>query len=249
MFLDSGGLTIQELYVFANMSDRTYIGVVDPATGARGTLKFSLPTGFADLQFGGDLAATGVMASGTGFVDTAPVQPGAKQAFYSYTVPLKSGTYTYSRKVDYPTLKYSMLVQGDKVSVKSDSLTAAGTTSMGTTVFTNATGSNLAAGSTMSATLSGLAVAKKTPPVLWIGLGVIVVGLGLLGLYFVRRKKPVAVSAPAGQDEERLLAAIADLDDDFDNGKMAEGPYRAARAKLKAELVELEKAKEPTAGG
>ncbi len=250
MFLENGGLTIQELYVFANMSDRTYIGTLDAATGARGTLRFSLPAGFADLQFGGDLAATGVMASDTGFLDTAPVQPGAKQAFYSYTIPLKSSTYTYSRKIDYPTLKYSMLVQGDKVSIKSDNLTAAGTTNMGTTVFTNVTGSNLAAGSTLSATLSGLDVARKTSPLLWTGLGVIVVGLGLLGLYFLKRKKPETVSAPVdAQEEERLLAAIADLDDDFENGKIGEGPYRAARAKLKAELVELEKAKEPTTGG
>jgi len=250
IFLENGGLAIQELYVFANMSDHTYVGTLDNATGARGTLRFALPAGFADLQFGGDLAATGVMASDTGFVDTAPVQPGAKQAFYSYAVPLKSGTYTYSRKIDYTTLKYSMLVQGDRVSVKSDNLEAAGTTNMGTAVFTNLTGGDLAAGSTLSATLSGLAVAKKASPMLWIGLGVVVVGLGLVCLYFVRRKSPVAASAPASADEEeRLLAAIADLDDDFENAKIAEGPYRAARAKLKAELVELEKAKEPTAGG
>ncbi len=251
MFIDSGVLTIQELYVFANMSDRTYIGSVDATTGSRRTLLFSLPEGFADLQVGGDLAATGVMASDTGFADTTAVQPGSVQAYYSYTLPVKAGKLIYSRKIDYPTLKYSMLVQGDKVSVTGDNLTANGTTTMGSTVFTNVTGSNFAAGSTLSATITGLAVSSKsTTPILWIGVGVIVVGLGLLGLYLVRRRRPVAVPLATGVDQEEvLLAAMADLDDDFENGKIAEGPYRAARAKIKAELVELEKAKGTTAGG
>ncbi len=249
VFLDNGVLTVQELYVFANMSDHTYIGTLDSTTGARRTLRFSLPAGFADLQFGGDLAATGVMASDTGFADTTPVQPGSVQAYYSYTLPVKSGKLTYSRGIDYPTLKYSMLVQGDKVSVKSDNLTAAGTTNMGTTAFATFTGSNLAAGSTLSATISGLAIPAKTTPLLWIGVAVIIVGLALLGLYLVRRRRPAPAPVAAGDDEERLLAAMADLDDDFENGKIAEGPYRAARAKIKAELVELEKAKGTTAGG
>ena len=251
MFIDSGVLTIQELYVFANMSDRTYIGTVDTTTGSRKTLKFSLPAGFADLQFGGDLAATGVMASDTGFADTTAVQPGSVQAYYSYTLPVKGGKLNYSRKIDYPTLKYSMLVQGDKISVNGDNLTASGTTTMGSTIFTNVTGGNFAAGSTLSATITGLAVSSKsTTPVLWIGVGVIIVGLGLLGLYLVRRRRPVVQPVTTGADQEEvLLAAMADLDDDFENGKIAEGPYRAARAKIKAELVELEKAKGTTAGG
>jgi hypothetical protein len=93
------------------MSDRTYIGTSDPQRCK--ALGFH-PSGFTDLQFGGDLSGTGIMASDSGFVDTAAVQPGAKQAFYSYRLPLKSGTLTYSRTIDYRTVKYSMLVQGDK---------------------------------------------------------------------------------------------------------------------------------------
>ena len=249
VFVEDGGLTVQELYVFANMSDRTYIGTADAAAGTRKTLRFSLPAGLTDLQFGGDLSGTGIMASDSGFVDTAAVQPGAKQAFYSYRLPLKSGTFTYSRTIDYRTVKYSMLVQGDKVSIKSDNLTAAGTTSMGTTAFTTVTGSNLAAGTTLSAKISGLSGAKNTSPLVWVGLGVIVVGAGLLGPYLVRRRKPLSVPVSAeGDQEERLLEAMANLDDDFESGKIAEGPYRAARAKIKTELVELEKARGAKAG-
>ncbi len=249
VFVEDGGLTIQELYVFANMSDRTYIGTADPVAGTRKTLRFSLPSGFTDLQFGGDLSGSGIMASDSGFVDTAAVQPGAKQAFYSYRLPLKSGTFTYSRAIDYRTVKYSMLVQGDKISIRSDNLTAAGTTTMGTTVFTGVTGTNLAAGTTLSAKISGLSSANATSTLIWVGIGALIVAVGLLGIYMARRKKPASSPAPAASDQEqRLLEAMANLDDDFDGGKIAEGPYRAARAKVKSELVELEKARGAKAG-
>ena len=249
IFTADDGLTIQELYVFANMSDRTYVGTIDAASGSRRTLRFSLPAGFTDLQLGGDLAGTGIMASDTGFVDTAPVPPGAKQAFYNYRVPSESSSYTYSRKIDYRTLKYSMLVQGDTVSVKSDSLANSGTTNMGSAVFTNAAGSDLAAGSELTARLSGLGAATKTPTLIWIGIGALVVLLGVLALYLTKRKK-AAAPAVAGEDEEaRLLSEMADLDEDFENGVIDEGPYRAARARIKGELIELEREKGAKAGG
>jgi len=37
------------------------------------------------------------------------------------------------------------------------------------------------------------------------------------------------------------LAAIAELDDDFEAGRVAEADYRQQRAELKTELVELMK--------
>jgi hypothetical protein len=43
-----------------------------------------------------------------------------------------------------------------------------------------------------------------------------------------------------------LLQAIADLDDEYDAGRLAEEPYRARRSKLKEELLALMAADETT---
>ena len=51
------------------------------------------------------------------------------------------------------------------------------------------------------------------------------------------------VEDPEAQREE-LLNAIAELDDDFEAGRVAEADYRRQRAELKTELVELMKADE-----
>ena len=253
VFLEDGALRIQEVYVFANMSDRTYVGSTNGTDGShRQTLRFSLPDGFAELNLGGELAAAGITASDSGFVDTRPVQPGSTQAFYSYLVNLKSGSYTYQRGVDYPTLKYSMLVQGDKVSMQGAGLTGSGTTDMGGTLFTGVTGSDLAPGTSLSVRLSGLSSAgQRSPVVLWVMIGGVVVIVGLLMVYFMRRKRPSAVVVDGdvpGEDE--LLAAIADLDEDFENGRITADPYRAKRAQLKRDLAELiGRSKGATAGG
>jgi hypothetical protein len=242
VFLEAGALQIQEVYVFANMADRTYIGTPDASGGAqRQTLRFSLPAGFADLNLGGDLAAAGIVASGSGFVDTLPVQPGSRQAFYSYRVNVKGGSYNYLRGVDYPTLKYSMLVQGDNVSLQGAGLTSSGTTDMGGTLFTGVAGTDLARGTTLSVSLSNLVSGgQHSSLVRWVLIAAAALVAGVLVVYLVRRKRPaVAVVAEHLPGEDELLAAMADLDDDFENGRIAGDPYRARRTQLKSQLVAL----------
>jgi hypothetical protein len=252
VFLEGDALRIQEVYVFANMSDRTYVGSLAADGNHRQTLRFSLPAGFGELNLGGDLAAAGITASSSGFVDTLPVPPGSKQAFYSYRLGLKSGSYTYSRGVDYPTVKYSMLVQGDKVSLSGDRLTSSGTTDMGGTLFSGVAGTDLARGTTLSVRLAGLPSAGRRSAILpWVVTGVVAAAAAIVVVYFARRKTPAArLVADDTGDEDELLAAIADLDESFESGRIVEDLYHAQRAKLKQDLVELiGRTKGPAAGG
>ncbi len=52
---------------------------------------------------------------------------------------------------------------------------------------------------------------------------------------------PRAVAAQAPNERMELLQDIADLDDDFEAGKITQEEYKKERAELKAKLLELDK--------
>jgi 5-hydroxyisourate hydrolase-like protein (transthyretin family) len=239
--VDEGALRVQEVFVLANMSDRTYIGSEDASSGSRKTIEFPLPQDFTDLELGGDLTAGGIVASDRGFADTVPVQPGGKEFFYTYRVSLASSDYTYTRRIDYPTSKYSLLVQGDRVTITSEQLSPQDPVAMGGVKLASAVASDLATGSVVEAEISGLSSGGKAgSPLIWIG-AILVVGVAgaVAAVYLSRRKKPAPVSAREDDEENRLLAEIAQLDDDFEGGRIAEESYRAIRSEKKTELAEV----------
>jgi hypothetical protein len=59
-------------------------------------------------------------------------------------------------------------------------------------------------------------------------------------LTVVRRKRAVPATVTRDEDEEgRLLAEIAQLDDDFEAGKIGEESYLKVRAEMKTGLAEV----------
>jgi hypothetical protein len=153
--------------------------------------------------------------------------------------------------MEYPTLKYSMLIPGENIRVVGDNLTASGTTDMGGTKYAVFAGSNYAKGYVLQAQISGLSKAKQTPVAVWLGPGALALALaGAVTYLLISRRRRRAVSPVVSRSEEELLGALAELDDDFEKGRISEGAYRKERAALKAELVDLmEEAKRSNAGG
>ncbi len=80
----------------------------------------------------------------------------------------------------------------------------------------------------------------QAPRVFSVAIGVIAL-IGAVVLSFLYWQGHLSLRLrPATQDRpSELLQAIADLDDDFAAGQLKEKPYRAERAKLKEELIEL----------
>jgi hypothetical protein len=112
---------------------------------------------------------------------------------------------------------------------------------MGGVKLASAVASDLATGSVVEAEISGLSSGGKAgSPLIWIG-AILVVGVAgaVAAVYLSRRKKPAPVSAREDDKENRLLAEIAQLDDDFEGGRIAEESYRAIRSEKKTELAEV----------
>ena len=243
-------LDIMVIYDFINASDRTYVGSGEIlTTGRRKTLTFSLPDDATEIKFGDGLVEKYIISSHEGFIDTMAVSPEGREVVYAYKVPYNGGTDKFQQKLDYPVAQFGLLVQGEDIKITSDQLADQGPLDMGTgTPYLYLTGQNLR-GEIVSATLSR-PINMKTV-VIWAAgaLIVLIIGAGLA----YRRFRGLSKAQPAkagnkptpgaaegiDQREQKLLAELARLDDDFAAGSIQEEVYRAQRAAKKALLIKL----------
>ena len=241
IYPEPGSLRVEEYFTFVNNSDRTYIGSGEiTATGTRRTLKLPpLPSKATGLQYGGEFMECCVLNNADGFSDTMAVYPGAKELIYAYQVDYRSGQYPFSWLVNYPTDTYNLLVQGGNVEITEGQLTRQQPVNIEGNQFNYLSGTNLAAGDTIAVQLSGLPQASSQWTVIWIVLVLLILGGGAVYLLRKRKLQPVVVESSPLDRRQRLLAELAKLDDDLEDGKIPEEVYQRRRAERKAQLVEL----------
>jgi hypothetical protein len=191
--------------------------------------------------------------------------PGSDQIVYTYQLPFTPPTYNFNLKVPFDTDKFRILLADVGGTIQSTQLTApAPFPTQSGQKFMLSSMDNVKAGTVVTANFVNLpaTVADQTPSaanpatspaatstnnnmqvVGGVVLGIAAVAaLGLLAYPILRRRR--AQAAPASSDANlrmELLQDIADLDDEFEAKKITEEEYRARRAELKSELLELSK--------
>ena len=205
-----------------------------------GTLRFNLPEGFVQLTsgLGPSVQMTGIQA-----VSTTPIPPGVTDINFSYFIPYQGSEMNINRKTDYPTDKFSLLLQDAGVKVSSTALSEGNSQMMNGMNFLYFTASNISGGVNLDASLSGVVkptAASSTSFVLWPwligGAGV----LGIIGAFAYSRLKTRNV-APEHENPielSGLLEELARLDDAHEAGDIEEKEYRLKRGMIKASLVE-----------
>lgn len=244
IYIEEGGLFVEEYYLFVNEGDRTYIGSKEvTAEGVKETLRFSLPQEANNLRLDLGLMDCCAFSAEEGFVDTMPALPGDKEAAYSYSVDYASETYTFSKEMYYPTADFVLLVQSEGIDVSSSQLTMGEPFDFEGMSFIPLSGENLAVGTPIVIHLSGLPKADNLGALIWVALALILLASGFgFGYPLIRKRlrplSPVPESSP-DQKKQSLLLEIAQLDDDFEGGKISEEVYQRTRSERKAQLVEL----------
>ncbi len=257
MDFEPGNLLIGELYFLSNAKDRTFVGT-EGASGRALVLRFTLPQGATDLDINGEPLGSRFVATANGFADTLPLPPGenVRQILFRYSLPYTAPRLRLLRELNYDAANVNVLVADRGVAVTSPQLTPAGTRGTQGQTYLNFVGSNLRAGQALELNFSGLPMAGRSPAraltnsplslAVGLGLGALMMG-GLLAYALVLRRPPPQTRTPASPparatlhaQRQRLLTAIARLDDDFEAGKVAEATYRQERTALKAQLLEV----------
>jgi len=228
-----------QILIVHNRGDRTY----RTGEGHGHGLEIPLPEGVTDITQG----PQGLHTHDGTLVDTRPVKPGDNQLLFAFRLPPSR---RIVQEMPYPIGALDVLITPPETPVTGIALQDLGEIDLGRRRYRRFSGTALKPGDRInfqigSAAPAGSSFAKQAP---WI-LGGVALGIGLLAVFFraawQRGAPAVGAKADDGSIRSRrktLMAQIADLDDRFAEGEVAEADYQAQRATLMAEVVTLTRA-------
>jgi len=249
VYFENNSLLVKEYFLFVNSSNQTYIGP-EPAVvgGQRETLKFTLPDGATDVQSSFGLSNTTAFLNGSSLINSEPLTPTGRDVSYSYRLPCNTPEYTISWKVNYAMKRFDLLVPEGNITVAGDKLTPEQPLSISGRNYKHYSSKAVVPGDVIVAKLSGLTGAVNNAPATgisggfnWAWLALIPLAVGA-GLIFIRKRNPRAVAAvtpDSNTTKDKLLAEIAELDDGFEEGQIAEEEYSRLRTQKKRQLMKL----------
>ena len=201
----SAGLSVAEFYVFANPTDRTYVGTQE-MEGRRWVSRFSLPPGSHDLAFDDGAPGGRFLAVEGGFVDTGPLWPGSTRVLFSYVLDCPAGDCDLSRQILYPIANLNVLLPDAGMQVAGSQLTLEGRREAQGQRYLNYAGHDLAPGGMLDLHVRLSPVPSLLAPsslgdaraLLWIILGSLAAALVLAYPFWQQRR----ISQAAAQGKE-----------------------------------------------
>jgi mono/diheme cytochrome c family protein len=251
-----GGVGVSELYVANNNSNTVYVG--ETGNSEDGTFEIALPEDAQEISFQrafgsmeNFVPANELVFTGRGWADTFPLRPGPSALIMlaSYVLPYEDSAFI-SHPIMYSASEVNLVLPEAGVSLAdAEDWVDLGQREMGSASVSNYAKTDVPAGTVLILNLEGEPELEGTSPFilnldtqseLLIGVGFAVLVVGVAGVFIWRwRQEPVDEEFYDHYDREDLLQAIADLDDDFELGRINEQRYHAEREQLKSELVAL----------
>ncbi len=258
---NEGTLQISSLFILSNDGDKTIEGGVQDADGEATSLWFPLPTGAQDAQFEPNNQVNLALSEG-GFVVRSGVPPGegSGRVGVRYTLPYSESLHLENR-LAYPIDRLTVFVATQGITLTSPSLISLGTQPREDGVTMNVWGAEkIAANQAVAYELSGKpelpvpAVNSHTAPAAQApatvgdriaqfftghnradlyGFGLIAFGLLLAllaGAWWLVHTR--FAPDPLVRQERALLAALADLEDDLEAGRIEQEDYDRRRGLL-----------------
>ena len=159
---EPAGLYVSEIAIISNSGDKTYIGSKDVHQGLKETIRFSLPQGAQNVEYGGGMMGSRVFQDNGDLVDTWPLYPGDSQRIFRYQIPVNNGTATFSSKLSANIGKVNVLIPDIGVGVSVSNLPNKSTQSIQDENYLLFSGDNLKAGTQLDFKLDHLSVAQAT---------------------------------------------------------------------------------------
>ena len=234
-------LTIMEMGAVVNRSDRAFVG---DDTGQ--TLRMVLPRGATNVAPQAGLPPDTLEALPDGFATTDPIRPGRREFAFSYQLPYDTATLDLAREQPLPVETFTLYAPEMGVGVVSTGLRLQGAADVGGQRYQQHVAEGVAPGAPIPFRLTNL----PAPFSLKLrDLGLMVVGIGgaalaIVLLFAFRRRarseaRPLAPVPVDDAERQRLVLALAALDDRFAAGALDEADYRAERERDKRRLVSL----------
>jgi hypothetical protein len=260
--MGTGQLEVIEWVILVNKGDRSYIGSEEVVPGRRVTVLLPLPTGATDVSFDDSAVAAALVRTGQGYVDTRPITPGTHEYLFSYALPCHGPTYDLLKPIAYPITALDVLIAAPGAEIDAPALEEKGSKQVTGTTYLYLAGRSLAAGSELALHFKNLgpaatpgdgniesapaATAIAREPWWPLPLAALTL-LSILGMVWLHLHRQRASSLPRNErptgdleaECDRLLAALADLDETYEAAGIDEDRYRRQREEIKARLRAL----------
>ena len=246
IFLSEDGLEISESFLFSNYGDRTYVGHEGHSTQeGTGILIFTFPV---EAEVSMDFFDDFILLDNSTFADPLPFPPGERQLDYSYRLSVSNPrNFAIPLQINYPMDTLRVMVQDSDVEIAGDQLVEIEKISTQTgEQFIQLIAENLSEGTVLNISISpSPGKFDWVSLILWVIAGLLILAIIVLLIKRGKRRAVVRITGDvnvgAQESEQRLLHAIAQLDDEFEQGAIDEDLYQQARAEKKAQLLELKR--------
>jgi mono/diheme cytochrome c family protein len=252
------GLEVTQVMSFSNSSDRAFSTSQAASDGRAISIAVPLPVGsvVAGLINQGRYV---ILPDQYMVLDTVPVLPGDNHVVhFVYVIPYDAGGAVIEQPLAYNLNgQVRLLLSPDTLTASSEQLAPLGVETIGQRRFQSYGGTlTLTAGSSLRYTLSGApaaagaadsaVTANNLPLVILAVIGLQVVIFSGIYLLIDRRRQRAAPALANGRLIDALIRQIAELDADFEAGKIEKSVYERQRALLKDRLtVHIEKESAP----
>ncbi len=254
----AGVLGVLAAVNLVNSGDTVYLAdLTDPALTGFKLLRFNLPEGYQELTVESDLPSGNVMEISTGFAISNPVPPGEYNMVISYTASFDGGEFSYPLRLPFGADSVSILIPEDSGMVSGLGLQQAETVTIGDERYVKYEGANYERSAELGVVITGLPKPDLQSQVLeffesvQFRIAIIAsVALAMIAIitYVVlaSRRHQVASMAVAmrssGKSDTRsaTVAAIAELDEMRELGKIDEHEYSTRRSRLMSEIINTE---------
>ena len=254
----TGVLGVLAAVNLVNSGDTVYLAdLTDPALTGFKLLRFNLPEGYQELTVESDLPSGNVMEIGTGFAISNPVPPGEYNMVISYTASFEGGEFSYPLRLPFGADNVSILIPEESGTVSGLGLQQVEAVTIGDERYIKYEGSNYERSSELGVVIIGLPKPDLQSQVLdffesvQFRIALIVsVALGMIAIIayvvFASRRHQIASQAIAmqsiGESESRsaTVAAIAELDEMHELGKIDDHEYSSRRSQLMRQIIDAE---------
>ncbi len=253
----NGVLGVLAAVNLVNSGDEVYLAdLADPSLTGFKLLRFNLPEGYQELTVESDLPSGNVMEISTGFAISNPVPPGEYSMVISYSAAFENGEFEYPLRLPFGAESVTILIPEGSGEITGMGLSRTETANIGDEKYVSYEGTNYELSTELGLRITGLPkpgvgdqfveFLDSDQARIAIVLSVAIAMVAIVAyVIFVSRRRQLAM--PTGrsmgegvEDSARpdLVAAIAELDEMHELGKIEDSEYMVRRRQLVQQVID-----------
>jgi len=234
-----------------NTNKRSFISTLE-TPGSMNFLRFSLPPDYINLDVQSSLPNGRIVPVDKGFGLTTPVPPGDHELMFTYLIKYNGTSLSFERGFPLGADSFTILIPQDLATLSSKDLELTSSTEIGDTIFTRLRGQNISRGTKIIINVEGLPQPKNSLlfgdsprpgmiALIAIFILFILVIIGTIGYMLIYKKlfrSSTNIQLTKYSSTQKLIASIAKLDIQFQQGSIDETQYKKNRWLLKNQLTQ-----------